>query len=130
MYIFFSGFCHQFDIYLGKDNRPSDGKGLSYHVVVNLTRDLVGKFHHVYFDNYFTSVHLAVDLLKDGIYMCGTIRPNRKQFPLNPKELPVRLVQGQYVAKQSDNFIAMVWMDKKHVSVLCTNETVNEVYLE
>ena len=37
----------------------------------------------MYFDNYFSSVHLAVDLLKHGTTSVATTRPNRVGFPKN-----------------------------------------------
>jgi hypothetical protein len=58
---------------------------------MNLSQGLRGKYHHVYFDSYFTSTPLALDLLRSGIYMCGTIRQNRKYFPEDLKNLPVRI---------------------------------------
>jgi hypothetical protein len=70
---------------------------------MNLSEGLRGKYHHVYFDSYFTSIPLALDLLRSGIYMCGTIRQNRKYFPEDLRNLPVRIQPGQYVAKQSKN---------------------------
>ena len=65
----FIGFCHQVDVYLGKGHNPAYGNGLPYHVVMNLSAGRRGKYHHVYFDSYFTSILLALDLLKSGIYM-------------------------------------------------------------
>ena len=50
-------------------------------MVKTLTNDLKHKHHHVYFDNYFTSYQLLVDLEQDGIYGCGIARRNRKDFP-------------------------------------------------
>ena len=46
-----------------------------------LTRGLEKKNHHVFFDNFFTSVNLLEDLEKDGIYGCGTVRRQRKGLP-------------------------------------------------
>jgi hypothetical protein len=34
---------------------------------------------------------------------------------------------GQYVAKQSKNLAAVVWMDNRHVSALSTNESLEQV---
>ena len=64
----------------GKQNNSVE-KGLGKRVVKDLTGDLKGKNHHVYFDNFFTSLDLIVDLEKDGIYSCGTARKDRKGFP-------------------------------------------------
>ena len=46
----------------------------------DLTASLKHKHHHVYFDNFFTSVKLLEDLEKDGIYTCGTARADRRGF--------------------------------------------------
>ena len=72
------------DIYIGKKNGQVD-KGLATRVVKELTVGLVGKNHHVFFDNFFTSEKLLTDLETTG--MCGTARKNRLGFPkqlLNP----------------------------------------------
>ena len=50
-------------------------------MVKKLTEDLKDKYHHVLFDNYFTSFWLLEDLEKDRIYGCGTVRKDRKEFP-------------------------------------------------
>ena len=75
--------------------------GLGARVVKTLTSDLNGKYHHVYFDNYFTSLELLEDLEKDNIYACGTARKYRKGFPpqLNKPNLKNRCVYISYVWK-------------------------------
>ena len=68
-----------------------DNTTLGARVVKDLTKPLRGKFHHVYFDNFFTSVKLLEDLEKDGLYACGTARSNRVGFPqLNKVKLSQR----------------------------------------
>ena len=37
-------------------------------------------------DSFFTSIALFKSLLNDGIYACGTIRHNRRDFPDDLKE--------------------------------------------
>ena len=54
--------------------------GLGARVVKTLTADFKGKHHHVYFDNFFTSLKLLEDLDEDKIYGCGTGRKDRKGF--------------------------------------------------
>ena len=65
-------------MYCGKDGKSGE-KGLASNVVKQLTGHI--KSHVVFFDNFFTSVQLIEDLLKDRILACGTARQNRKQFP-------------------------------------------------
>lgn len=87
----------------------------------DLTRTFTGKNHHLFCDNFFTSVQLAEDFLKDKIYLCGTIRANRKGFP---KELAAnvpnvkRLKQGECLYKRKDNIVATAWKDKRLVHFL------------
>ena len=46
-----------------------------------LITDLKHKYHHVYFDNFFTSVQLLEQLEEDGIYSYGTAWKDRRGFP-------------------------------------------------
>ena len=50
-------------------------------VVKKLSRTLVGKRYHLYFDNFFSSVSLMEDLLKDELYACGTFHKDRRGLP-------------------------------------------------
>ena len=75
-----NGYFHKFQVYTGKSD--SVEKGLGTRVVKELASDVKGKHHHIYFDNFFTSVNLLDDLLRDNIYACGTVRRNRKGFPI------------------------------------------------
>lgn len=49
-------------VYMGKERHTNPEQGLGYHVVPNLTRPLVGKNHHVFIDNLFSSIVLAENL--------------------------------------------------------------------
>ena len=84
-----NGFFTKFDVYTGKKDDRTDA-GLSTRVVRNLTSDLHGKYHHAYFDNYFTSIDLLSKLEADGVYGCGTARTNRKGFPEELKKLKLK----------------------------------------
>jgi len=61
-----------------------------YDVVYNLTKDLQGKKCHAFYDNYFTGVKLADDLLVQKIYTCRTIKINRIGFPVELEGLKMR----------------------------------------
>jgi len=69
-----SGFVCDFHVYTGKqqDGMVEQNK---------LTRNFTGRNHHVFYDNFFSTVKLAEDLLEDNIYLYATARVNRKEFP-------------------------------------------------
>ena len=96
-----NGYFSRFDIYTGKGASPE--KGLGARVVKSLTEPLKNKFHHVYFDNFFTSEQLLTDLEKDGIYGCGTARKDRRGFPdaLKKPKLKERYIHKHCYTKQS-----------------------------
>ena len=50
-------------------------------MVKALSRDLVQKHYHIFFDNFFTTVDLIISLLTDGILACGTVRKDSKNLP-------------------------------------------------
>ncbi|XP_064382929.1 piggyBac transposable element-derived protein 4-like [Halichondria panicea] len=91
-----NGYFHTMQVYTGRQGTPE--KHLGTRVVKDLTTSLKGKYHHVYFDNYFTSLNLLEDLEKDGIYACGTTRSNRVGFPVDLKDpsLPDRYINDYY----------------------------------
>ena len=90
-------------------------RGLGTSVVMNLTDKIRNKNHHVYFDNFFTSINLLLDLQRRGIYSNGTMRHDQKGFPAEFKKyvkkgLPER---GQHAAVQCGNFVYTLWQDTK-----------------
>ena len=54
-----NGYICQFEVYVGKSTGDGAGpeKNLGQKVVEKLTRPLVGKNHHIYFDNFFIDLH-------------------------------------------------------------------------
>ena len=90
-----NGYFCDFQVYTGKTIGAVE-KGLGARVVKDLTNNLKGKYHHTYFDNFFTGVDLLDELCRDGIYACGTARKDRKGFPVSLKKpsLSERCVKG------------------------------------
>ena len=76
-----TGYFCEYDVYTGKGNDDIREFGLGGSVVIKLTRKIVGKYHQIFTDNFFTSVPLFIRLYNDKIYACGTIRVNRKGWP-------------------------------------------------
>ena len=101
--------------------------------VHNLTRSLVGKNHHVFVDNFFNSLALVEDLLRDQIYVNG----NRQGIPcaIAPSTQRVkRLCQGESLFLRKENIVITVWKDKKPIYFLSSqsdpvgNDTVMKTY--
>ena len=85
-----NGYFSRFEVYEGrKADRPVH-VGLGEYVVKTLTKELKHKYHHVHFDNFFTSFQLLADLERDGIYGCGTARKDRREFPTALKNLKLK----------------------------------------
>ena len=127
-----NGDVSAFDVYTGKKGDTAE-KGLGAKVVKGLTEQLYGTYCHVYFDNYFSSVDLALDLLKAGLYCCGTLRTNRKGFPTALKPLARNGLnkRGESRTYQQDNLTISVWQDNRPVVLIstCSNPTTTNSVL-
>ncbi|XP_055918585.1 piggyBac transposable element-derived protein 4-like [Eupeodes corollae] len=112
-----SAYISEFQIYTGRSS-DSVELNLGARVVKDLTQKLIGKGHHVFFDNFFNSVQLQKDLKNQTIYSCGTVRANRKNLPtdlLNDK----CLTKGNSDWRVSRDGMAFVkWKDTKAVHIL------------
>ncbi|XP_059162842.1 piggyBac transposable element-derived protein 4-like [Physella acuta] len=106
-----------FEFYAGKSDTALPN-GLGYHVIWSLGQRFLHKYHHFYYDNFFSSIKLSVDLMTNDTYSCGTIRQNRKHWP---KELTGKLKVNHCEWRQIDNLVACWWRDKRAISMLSTN---------
>ena len=61
-----AGYCVAFNVYCGsnRDNQQTN-LDLGYRVVMGLMANYLNKHHHVFADNFFTSVYLAEALLQE-----------------------------------------------------------------
>lgn len=123
-----NGYISQFTVYTGRKGATTE-VGLGGNVVRDLVEKVKGKYHHVFMDNFFSSVPLFIQLLHNKIYACGTIRSNRKFLPHDLKAvmkngLPNR---GDFDFRQDGNLALAVWQDTKPVSALSTNWDPAEV---
>ena len=78
-----NGYTHEVDVYCGRSDGMTAEHGLGYNVVMKLSTPYHGKGHHIFYDNFFSSVELLRDLLKKATYACGTMRSNRRGYPLS-----------------------------------------------
>ena len=102
-----SGFCHLYQIYLGKSEEQNTTGGIGSKVVKTMCKDLKWKGHHIYMDRYFTSLKLIQILECNGIYACGTVSLRRVGFPQDL--VPFRAAaRGECQARQHDNIVAII----------------------
>ena len=108
-----NGYICDFEVYTGKQG-DSVEKGLRARVVIGLTQLYKNTFRHVYFDNFFTSFILLIDLFKMGLYACGTIRSNQKGFPKELKPVLKKGLgdRGESKTRQFHNLTTSVWQDR------------------
>nr|XP_006812366.1 PREDICTED: piggyBac transposable element-derived protein 4-like [Saccoglossus kowalevskii] len=113
-----TGYTFDMSPYTGKKSTPE--KGLGYQVVCDLTQQYFYFGHHIYYDNFFSSVQIALDLYSKDTYICSTIRKNSKGLPGEIKN-SVKMKQGDYIVRQSQKVVACTWYDKREVRMLTTN---------
>ena len=100
------------------------------HTCTELTLECIifDRNHHVYFDNFFSSVDLLCDLYRVGLYGCGTLRSNRRGFPeaFKPYIKKGLKERGDQMVRQDGQLTAYLWQDNKAVTVIATNANPNE----
>ncbi|XP_053391383.1 piggyBac transposable element-derived protein 4-like [Mercenaria mercenaria] len=116
-----TGFCVQADIYTGAKGGQGSTEGLGYKVVMGMARHVQGKHHHLFFDNYFTSPKLLIDLVPMQIYSTGTVRPNRKGLPLNFSDKDKKADRGKSAFWQKGDIVAVKWKDNNFVHLISTS---------
>ena len=143
-----NGYVSGFEVYTGKKGEKSE-KGLGARVVKSLCQPiqnryiilimkysnlplilhLYHRYHHVYFDNFFSSIDLLLDLQKVDVYGCGTLRANRKSFPYDLKPLVKKGLgkRGECAVRQHHNLTVSLWQDNRAVAVISANSDPMEV---
>lgn len=114
-----TGYVYQFELYTGKREDSSNGYGLGERVISNLTSALKNTYTLVTFDNYFSSVPLLEDLLKNNIMATCTVRSNRRELPVMAK-MEQKMDRGQSKWLTRNNVAYVKWQDTKSVHVLST----------
>ncbi|KAK3741427.1 hypothetical protein QZH41_003983 [Actinostola sp. cb2023] len=108
-----------FSVYLGREDQAPRIHGLGYDVIMKMARPYLNKFHHLFFDNFFSSTRLVEHLQLQNTYACATVRPNRKDLPVCAKN---KLKQpGELVVQQKGTVLYTKWHDKRDVNFISTN---------
>jgi hypothetical protein len=106
-------------IYSGKGHvfgHSSKDYGYGGSIVMDLLQPYVGKGHHLYCDNYFSSPNLALKLLQQNTFLTGTVRRNRKHMP----KLARRMKKGEVEVYHANNVLVEYWRDKRPVAIIKT----------
>ncbi|KAL3225635.1 hypothetical protein MRX96_025673 [Rhipicephalus microplus] len=111
-----TGYNLKFQIYTGKSNDGVE-RDLGARVVKTLVDDLAGKYHRVFFDNYFASYYLLKDLAEAGIYACGTVNASRKHLPNLKSDKMMKRGDTDY-SVSNDKLCCLKWRDKRTVHLL------------
>ena len=92
---------------------------LGERVIKDLSRDLVQKHYHIFFDNFFTTVDLMISLLTDEILACGTVRKDRKNLLKIQQQPDKGMSPGDSEFRTSYKGVRWLkWIDKKPVNSL------------
>ncbi|XP_060874821.1 piggyBac transposable element-derived protein 4-like [Metopolophium dirhodum] len=118
-----NGYTHDLQVYAGKNQ--VDGKGLALRVVMELIRPYLNVGRTVVTDNFYTSMPLARELLKNNTHLVGTLRTNRVKLP---EVLKTKLKKGQIIGKEStDGVVVAKWHDKRDVAMLSTKHGIEMI---
>lgn len=113
-----TGYVLDFLVYSGSDvDIPAqDPHGFSGAVVKVLMDSYFNNNHILYTDNYYTSPGLSNYLLQKKTGSCGTVRANRKHWPV----FPAKTKKGDIFTQKSGKMLAIHWHDKRKVNMLTT----------
>ena len=80
-----------------------DGSLMTEKIPATLLQKYVNKGHHVFLDNYYTSIPLASYFVQNGVHITGTIRDSRTQFSVELKA--IQLGKGEAAFYQPNGIV-------------------------
>lgn len=102
-----------------KDNKPEKEQG--QRVVLDLTKDL-GNGYNITTDNFFTSLKLGKELLKQNKTLTGTMRKNRKEVPKTMLPNKNREVHSSIFLHSEDATLVSYVPKKRNAVVLLSTQ--------
>lgn len=92
--------------------------GRACKIVIKLMKLYKNKGHALYLDNFYTSIPLEEDLLRQGIQIAGTIHSNHRGAP---KIIQVmRLQRGETILIRERDTLFQKWRDKRDIHMIST----------
>ncbi|CAG4973430.1 unnamed protein product [Parnassius apollo] len=124
-----SGYCYNFSLYPGKDapTSASSNDGLGATVVKKLLEVYTDpRAHVVYFDKFFSSMQLLIDLKSQGFRATGKVRENRTKMSIMTKQEMKKKDQGfsDYPFDKNNEILCVKWHDINVVCLLTNFDSV------
>lgn len=117
-----AGYPFSMQIYTGAKEKdgPQYNVPLGTRVVLDLISVVENPNHHsLFFDNYFTSYDLMIDLKAKGFRAVGTVRENRtSKCPLVSSKELAKKPRGEYDYRGDGNVVCVRWNDNSVVTVM------------
>ena len=92
--------------------------------------NLLDMHRRVWFDNWFNSVKLLLEMLARDTYGAGTVRINRKNLPKVVVGKHVKLKKGESVYHRNGHLLCLRWCDKRPVTLLSTIHEVGKIVIK
>ncbi|XP_064631045.1 piggyBac transposable element-derived protein 4-like [Lineus longissimus] len=104
-----TGYNYNFEVYVGRNmnNDAYPNVGLGETVCLSLTEPISQKGYHIYIDRFYTSPALMYHTLQRELYFCGTVQPNRRQFPdvlKKTKPQATRMARGDLLVESGCSY--------------------------
>lgn len=118
-----NGYTYNLKIYGG--NSQVNRRGVGCRIVLDLSHRYLNVGRTIVTDNYYTSMDLAYELLKNNTHLVGTLRSNRVHLPEVTK---VKLKPGEIVGKENgEGIVVAKWWDKRNVTMLSTRHNIDMI---
>ena len=127
------GYPYHLDIYCGKTEEAHGEYGLGGNVVlsmVNIVDEFEEKNVEFFFDNYFSSNQLLVNLSERKILATGTVRSNRTQgadLILLEKKLMEKTIRGTYDFACTNDIFITNWNDNSIVQMISNCHQIDPI---
>lgn len=115
-----TGFVLNTIVYSGKGHQlkySSKDFGYGGAIILELIEPYLGKGHHLYADNWFTSPNLVNELKLRDTLMCGTVKRTLQNMPKSDTK---KMKKGQIRPFCSNNVLVEYWQDRKSASIIST----------
>uniref|UniRef100_A0A0K0ELN5 DDE_Tnp_1_7 domain-containing protein n=1 Tax=Strongyloides stercoralis TaxID=6248 RepID=A0A0K0ELN5_STRER len=128
----FDGYCYHFDTYCGKNKMENVSVSLGSNVVLNLLENIENPSNHaVFFDNYFSTLHLMSTLTNRGFRATATIRKNRiSKCPLKSSKILSKQPRGNFDFQfdTSHDLLVVRWVDNNVVNMITNYDTIQPLH--